>query len=122
MINSDYQTIKNVASNTVLEMGVNYSVFARNFLDGPLQRWKFLSGPSPQPSVVFPTPQPPIIGPQLPEGGSQGRLPGLGRPGDVALVSLFPTGNICGNPQCCRTFICAVDYNRNVRPMGSRGV
>ncbi|RDW78987.1 uncharacterized protein DSM5745_05839 [Aspergillus mulundensis] len=32
------------------------------------------------------------------------------------------TGNICGNPQCGRSFICAADYNARVQPMGFRGV
>lgn len=32
------------------------------------------------------------------------------------------TTNICGNPDCGRTFICAADYNRTVQPMGYPGV
>ena len=32
------------------------------------------------------------------------------------------TGNLCGDPCCGATFICAADYNRRVRPSGFPGV
>lgn len=58
--------------------------------------WKLLDVPS---SV---TPAPVVVPPSIPVvlrflGGGLPALLGLGRLGDVALVSLFPTGNICGN-------------------------
>ena len=40
----------------------------------------------------------------------------------VPTTTLFPTGNICGDPNCGRTRICAADYNRRVKPMGYPGV
>ena len=45
-----------------------------------------------------------------------------GAPGQIAQTNLFLSGNICGDPNCGRTRICAADYNRRVKPMGYPGV
>ncbi|KAK5630868.1 hypothetical protein RRF57_006583 [Xylaria bambusicola] len=126
---SDYYTIQNVASKTVIWMNFPF-IFMNSSTGDPREMWKLLDIPgsnTPNPIVQPPGGTGNTGGPNpiiFPGGGGGVRpaLPGLGRPGDVALVKLFPTGNICGNPQCCRTFICAVDYNRNVQPLGYRGV
>lgn len=103
---SKYHTVTNLASHTVLEeTGTPPQVTASILNAYPSQYWGF------QLTAGFdPAPKPPV------------GLPGLGRPGDTMQVKLFPTGNICGNPQCGRTFICAADYNRNVKPLGYPGV
>lgn len=105
-VRSKYHTVTNLASRTVLEeTGTPPQVTASILNAYPSQYWEF------QLTAGFdPAPKPPV------------GLPGLGRPGDTMQVKLFPTGNICGNPQCGRTFICAADYNRNVKPLGYPGV
>jgi hypothetical protein len=53
----------------------------------------------------------------LGDGGSES-YPGGSNPPAPPVDS----GNICGNPMCGRTFICAADYNRRVQPLGYPGV
>ncbi|RYP60997.1 hypothetical protein DL771_010282 [Monosporascus sp. 5C6A] len=43
-------------------------------------------------------------------------------PTPAVLVAAPGSGNICGNPQCGRTFVCAADYNRRVQSLGYPGV
>ena len=43
-------------------------------------------------------------------------------PGQMVQTKIFGSGNICGDPSCGRTHICAADYNRRVQPMGYPGL
>lgn len=53
-------------------------------------------------------------------GGTSAPTPQVS--GQVVQTRLFATGNICGDPNCGRTRICAADYNRRVNPMGYPGL
>ena len=81
------------------------------------------NGQGPAVKVVQPGPRQPD--PRFPDyQNGPGPLPpsNTGAPGQIVQTTLFPTGNICGDPNCGRTRICAADFNRRVKPMGYPGV
>ncbi len=116
---SKLYSITNVESRTALEVSAT-GISAGPFTAIDNQYWDFQLATGFQPTTAINTPAPTTTTPVAPLSP---QIPQVrGRPGDSTTVTLFATGNICGNPQCGKSFICAADYNRVVQPMGYPGV